>query len=70
MPRRPAGVLDRVRILQKAFNKTMEDPEFLAEAKRVRLSIYPIKGDVVARMFKRLFREATPEAIAALKKLL
>lgn len=35
---------DRVRTLQRAFDKTMVDKVFVAEAKRARLTIEPIKG--------------------------
>lgn len=35
---------DRVRTLQRAFDKTMVDRDFVAEAKRARLIIEPIKG--------------------------
>ncbi len=41
----PATPKDRVRTLQKAFQDTMKDPEFLAEAKKARLDIDPITGE-------------------------
>ena len=61
---------DRVKILQQAFNKTMKDPEFLADAEKVRLPIAPIKGEEIAQMFEQLFKEATPEVITELKKIM
>ena len=35
---------ERVAEIRKAFNDTMTDPVFLAEAKKGRLKISPIKG--------------------------
>jgi tripartite-type tricarboxylate transporter receptor subunit TctC len=51
----------QLEILRKAFDETMVDKEFLAEAERVRIDIEPLSGakvqDVVARLY------ATPPAI-------
>jgi tripartite-type tricarboxylate transporter receptor subunit TctC len=51
----------QLEILRKAFDDTMMDKEFLAEAERVRIDIEPLSGakvqDVVARLY------ATPPAI-------
>ena len=66
----PSVPQDRVRTLQQAFDKTMQDADFLSETRRARLSIAPLKGEAIGRMFKRLFKEATPEVIAELKKLI
>jgi tripartite-type tricarboxylate transporter receptor subunit TctC len=43
----PGTPKDRVKILQKAFQETMKDPEFLAEAKKVRLDIDPLTGEEI-----------------------
>jgi tripartite-type tricarboxylate transporter receptor subunit TctC len=45
----PATPKDRVRTLQKAFQDTLKDPEFLAEAKKGRLDIDPITGDEIEK---------------------
>jgi tripartite-type tricarboxylate transporter receptor subunit TctC len=45
----PATPKDRVRTLQKAFQDTMKDPEFLAEAKKARLDIDPITGEDIEK---------------------
>lgn len=45
----PATPKDRVRALQKAFQDTMKDPEFLAEAKKARLDIDPITGEDIEK---------------------
>jgi len=61
---------DRVKILQQAFDKTMKDPQFLADAEKVRLPIAPIKGEEITQMFEQLFKEATPKVITELKKIM
>jgi tripartite-type tricarboxylate transporter receptor subunit TctC len=45
---------ERVRDMQKAFEATMKDPAFLAEAKKSRLKIEPIKGEEL-QLFVREF---------------
>ncbi|MBM4261994.1 MAG: hypothetical protein FJ145_11270 [Deltaproteobacteria bacterium] len=46
----PGTPKDRVRLLQNAFQETMKDPEFLAEAKKGRLDIDPITGDEIGKI--------------------
>jgi tripartite-type tricarboxylate transporter receptor subunit TctC len=46
----PPGVpADRVDMLRRAFDATMKDPEFLADARRLRLEITPSSGEEVQR---------------------
>ncbi|MGH7809448.1 MAG: hypothetical protein ACREP5_04130, partial [Candidatus Binatia bacterium] len=45
----PATPKDRVRALQKAFQDTMKDAEFLAEAKKARLDVDPITGEQIEK---------------------
>ena len=45
----PGTPKNRVKILQKAFQDTMKDPEFLAEAKKVRLDIDPLSGEEIEK---------------------
>jgi tripartite-type tricarboxylate transporter receptor subunit TctC len=45
----PATPKDRVRALQKAFQDTMKDAEFLAEAKKARLDVDPITGEEIEK---------------------
>ncbi len=48
----PPGVpAERVRALQEAFQQTMADPDFLAQAERSGLDISPLSGDEVKRSF-------------------
>jgi len=59
----PPGIsADRARVLQAAFEKTFKDPQFLAQAGKLRLEINkPRTGPEVARMVERAF--AMPQAI-------
>lgn len=62
---------DRVGALRAAFDKAMQDPELLAEAKRLNIDIIPSSGAEVQKNVEKLF--ATPKAVvdrvrAALKR--
>jgi len=58
----PPGVpADRAKALQKAFDDTMKDPEFIAEAKRLGLDVNPLSGEQVLDMLKGLY--ATPKPL-------
>ncbi|HTI88179.1 MAG TPA: tripartite tricarboxylate transporter substrate-binding protein [Alphaproteobacteria bacterium] len=43
---------DRLAALRTAFSATMKDPEFLAEAKKLKFDLRPIDGDQVTRIIK------------------
>jgi tripartite-type tricarboxylate transporter receptor subunit TctC len=60
---------EHVKILREAFNKTMKDPEFLAEAKKKRLDINPTSGEEVEALTKEVMSQP-PEVIERLKKLM
>jgi len=52
----PAGTpADRVKILRDAFDATMKDPAFLAEAKKRRLDIEPLGGAKIQKMIEDLY---------------
>ena len=52
----PAGTpADRVQILRDAFDKTMKDPAFLADAKKQRLDIEPLGGAKIQKMIVDLY---------------
>jgi tripartite-type tricarboxylate transporter receptor subunit TctC len=58
----PPGVpADRVAALRDAFEATMKDPEFLADTKRQRLNVDPIRGSDIDGLLARV--EKTPPAI-------
>jgi tripartite-type tricarboxylate transporter receptor subunit TctC len=46
----PGIAPDRLAALRRAFDETMKDPEFLAEAQRVRLGVSPMTGDEVQKL--------------------
>jgi tripartite-type tricarboxylate transporter receptor subunit TctC len=66
----PPGVpKDRVRILRAAFEETLRDKAFLAEAEKMKLTIDPVAGDELARMITGLFT-LDPALLARLKDVL
>lgn len=65
----PGTPKDRVQILRKAFNDTMTDPEFLADAKKSKLDLDPIQGEEVQKMIAGIFK-LPPTLVAKLKEAL
>lgn len=56
----PPGVpTDRVAAFRHAFNETMKDPEFLADANKLKLAIDPLSGEGVQKLVAELY--ATPK---------
>ena len=54
---------ERVRILRDGFNATMQDPQFIAEAEKLRLPISPKTGEEALTVVESIY--ATPEDIVA-----
>lgn len=52
---------ERAAALRKAFDATMADPEFLADARRARLEISPMSGEDSLALIEEAYR--TPQAI-------
>jgi tripartite-type tricarboxylate transporter receptor subunit TctC len=52
---------DRIRILRDAFNATMQDPAFVAEAQKLRLPVSPRTGEEALRTVEAIY--ATPDDI-------
>jgi len=44
---------ERVKIIREAFDKTMKDPEFLAEAKRLHRPVDPLSGEELQQVFNK-----------------
>lgn len=65
----PATPKERVQVLRKAFEETLKDPEFVAEAKKTDLSIHPVSGDEVEKIISGLFK-LDPALVAKLKDVL
>jgi len=60
----PAGVPDdRIAILRRAFDATMQDPEFLAEARKLHLEIDPMRGEEAQSIVAAVL--ATPKSVLA-----
>ena len=65
----PPGVpADRVAIMRAAFDKTMKDPAFLAEAKKLGRPILPATGADLQKMWKDSL-SASPEDVAIMKRI-
>jgi tripartite-type tricarboxylate transporter receptor subunit TctC len=66
----PPGVPpDKIKILRDAFNKTMADPELLAEAKRKNFDIAPTPGEELQVLAKEVVTQP-PEIVERLKTLM
>ena len=65
----PGTPKDRVRILQKAFQDTLKDGEFLAEAKKVRLDIDPLSGEDIEKAVAG-FKNISPSTLERLRGIL
>jgi tripartite-type tricarboxylate transporter receptor subunit TctC len=58
----PPGTRDEeIAILRKAFDDTMVDPQFLADAEKVKISITPLSGGKVQSLIEKLY--ATPKEV-------
>jgi tripartite-type tricarboxylate transporter receptor subunit TctC len=71
---RPIGVgpgvpLDRVEALRKAFDATLADPDFIAEAKKTRMEIGPMDGVTVQRLIEDV-QSASAELRAKVRALM
>ncbi len=61
----PPGVpADRAAALRAAFDATMKDPAFLAEAKRLDLEVRPVSGVEVEKLIREIY--ASPPAVVKL----
>lgn len=62
----PGVPADRLAALRAAFDATMNDKDFLSEAKRLNFDLFPMTGDEVARIVNEMIR-VPPEVIAKAK---
>jgi tripartite-type tricarboxylate transporter receptor subunit TctC len=65
-PRTPK---DRIQILRQAFAATLQDPDFVAEAKKVQLDINPLTGEEVKSVVDGLFK-IDPAVLSKLSNIL
>jgi len=64
----PATPADRVQVLRNAFEKATKDAELLAEAKKLRVEITPLRGEQLQKMAKDAMSQP-PEVVEQIKKL-
>lgn len=57
----PGMPAERVKMLRDAFNATMKDPQFLADAERQKLDVAPEDGEYLSALIKKIY--ATPKPI-------
>jgi tripartite-type tricarboxylate transporter receptor subunit TctC len=51
----PPGVApERLQTLRKAFHATMTDPQFLAEARQLKLDVEPLSGEELRRIAEQV----------------
>ena len=56
----PVSLPERVAALQNAFNEMVRNPEYLAEAERMRLEISPLTGDQAAALIRDVYSTPAP----------
>jgi tripartite-type tricarboxylate transporter receptor subunit TctC len=67
----PPGVPDqRVAALRKAFDKTLRDREFLAEAQKLNLEITPVSGERIQTLIADVYRTTSTEISAKIGVIL
>jgi hypothetical protein len=63
----PGTPAAQLAILRKAFDATMADPKFLADAAKLRVDVAPLSGARVQEVVRKLF-EAPPQIVALARK--
>ena len=64
----PATPADRVALLRNAYEKAAKDPELVAEAKKLRIDLTPVRGEKLQAMAKEVMTQP-PDVTAQIKKL-
>jgi tripartite-type tricarboxylate transporter receptor subunit TctC len=65
----PGTPKDRVQLLRKAFESTLKDSEFLADAKKSRLNVDPVSPEAIEKDIANLFK-LDPSLISKFKDIL
>ena len=65
----PGTPKDRVQTVRQAFQATLRDPAFLAEADKAQLEIAPVTGEEIERTVANLFKLETA-MVAKLRTIL
>ncbi len=65
----PEVPADRVKAIRDAFDATMKDPQYVADAKRIKMDISPLSGRAISDLVARI--QATPqEKVDRLRQML
>lgn len=59
----------KVAILRGAFEETLKDPEFLADAKRAKLDINPKSGEYLANLMSSMKAQMAPEVVSRARRI-
>jgi tripartite-type tricarboxylate transporter receptor subunit TctC len=65
----PGVPAERVRMLRRAFDQSIKDPELLAEAQKQRMDVDPESGENLAKLAQRILDQPA-EVIARVKRVL
>jgi tripartite-type tricarboxylate transporter receptor subunit TctC len=65
----PATPKDRVQIIRRAFQATLKDPAFVAEAKKGNFELDPVSGEELEKIVSGFFK-ADPNTVKRLRELL
>jgi tripartite-type tricarboxylate transporter receptor subunit TctC len=60
----PGTPQDAITVLRAAFEKTMKDPAYVADAKKRRLRVIPASGEEIQKVVNEAFASAKPEVVA------
>ena len=66
----PGTPVERVAALRKAFDETLQDKEYLAEAERLNLEITPVSGERIQSLIGDVYRTTSPEVSAKIDAIL
>ena len=58
---------ERLTALRRAFDATMKDPEFLADAKKIKLTVGPMSGEALQKLIANV-SSLSPEMLAKVRK--
>jgi hypothetical protein len=66
----PGVPAERVDALRKAFDETMKDPQFLAEAAKERLDINPVSGADMQKLVSDMIANTPKDAADRLREIM
>ena len=66
----PGTPVERVAALRRAFDETLRDREYLAEAERLNLEITPVSGERIQSLIADVYRTTSTEISAKIGAML